>query len=414
MCNLRNKKPRMKVRHMILAALLILLTGIHILSWNSKEFTEWYRLHVFPVWTGTLGRISGLFPSSVGEVLIVTGVCLLVFEALYFLAAVAGFFCRFWKKKAFRPNKAAEKQGQTEKQDQIAGQVRADNRNQRFIRTWNCRLLAGIFVYIYVTETLNCYMLYHAPTVEEQYFGHNKEYGAKELVYAYTQIVAKANDLSAKVARDEHGQAVYDGSDAQMYQACRNAMQAQGEKYPYLAGYYPNPKPIRASRFMSQQYLLGIYFPFTMEANYNTVMYPANLPATICHEYSHLKGIIMEDEANYFGFLACIESDDLYLQYSGYLSVIGYLSRQVKQSVPPEMRRGLITANDQVLKDDVFLTEEQWEQVEEKAVVPTETVNKATNAFLEKNLTLNGIADGIDSYSRVVRLIVRYYSEGGS
>ena len=379
----------MKVRHMILAALLILLTGIHILSWNSKEFTEWYRLHVFPVWTGTLGRISGLFPSSVGEVLIVTGVCLLVFEALYFLAAVAGFFCRFWKKKAFRPNKAAEKQGrtekqgQTEKQDQIAGQVRADNRNKRFIRTWNCRLLAGIFVYIYVTETLNCYMLYHAPTVEEQYFGHNKEYGAKELVYAYTQIVAKANDLSEKVARDEHGQAVYDGSDAQLYQACRNAMQAQGEKYPYLAGYYPNPKPIRASRFMSQQYLLGIYFPFTMEANY-------------------------------FGFLACIESDDLYLQYSGYLSVIGYLSRQVKQSVPPEMRRGLITANDQVLKDDVFLTEEQWEQVEEKAVVPTETVNKATNAFLEKNLTLNGIADGIDSYSRVVRLIVRYYSEGGS
>ena len=49
-------------------------------------------------------------------------------------------------------------------------------------------------------------MLYHAPTVEKQYFGHNKEYGAKELVYAYTQIVAKANDLSAKVARDEDGQ----------------------------------------------------------------------------------------------------------------------------------------------------------------------------------------------------------------
>ena len=71
----------------------------------------------------------------------------------------------------------------------------------------------------------------------------------------------------------------------------------------------------------------------------------------------------------------------------------------------------LVKANEQVRKDDVFLTKEQWEQVEKKAVVSTETVNQATNSFLEKNLTLNGIEDGIQSYSRVVRLVIRYFSE---
>lgn len=395
MCNLKNKKLRIKAHQWCLAVLLVLLTGIHILSWNSKSFTDWYRLHIFPIWTGTLGRMSGLFHGSVGEVLIVIGICLLVFEVLYFLISAGRLVRRIWRKKADRQNNM-------------------NGKNQRLIRIWNRRLLAGIFVYIYVTETLNCYMLYHASTVEEQYFDRSAEYGAEELIAAYTQVVTKANELSAKVSRDERGQAVYDGSDAQLYAACKNAMQAQGDRYPYLAGYYPDPKPIRASHFMSQQYLLGIYFPFTMEANYNTVMYPVNLPATICHEYSHLKGIIMEDEANYFGFLACVESEEPYLQYAGYLSVIGYLTRQVRQSVPLEMRRDLVTANDQVRRDDVFLTEEQWERVEEKAVVPTETVNKATNAFLEKNLTLNGIEDGIDSYSRVVRLVVRYYAEQNS
>ena len=187
-------------------------------------------------------------------------------------------------------------------------------------------------------------------------------------------------------------------------------MKKQGEKYPYLAGYYPDPKPIRASHFMSQQYLLGIYFPFTMEANYNTVMYPVNVPVTVCHEFSHLKGIILEDEANFFGFAACIESGDIYLQYSGYLSVLGYLTRQVRESVPQEIRKTMVNADELVIRDDVFLTKEQWEKVEEKAVVPTETVKQAANAFLEKNLTMNGIEDGIKSYSRVVRLVVKYYA----
>ena len=51
------------------------------------------------------------------------------------------------------------------------------------------------------------------------------------------------------------------------------------------------------------------------------------------------------------------------------------------------------------------------EQVEKKAVFSTEAVNQATNAFLETNLTMNGIEDGIQSYSRVVRLVVKYYAD---
>ena len=33
--------------------------------------------------------------------------------------------------------------------------------------------------------------------------------------------------------------------------------------------------------------------------------------------------------------------------------------------------------SEQVIQDDVFLTEEQWERVEEKAVLPTETENNS-------------------------------------
>lgn len=358
-----------------MVVLLLLISGIHIAAWNSRAFTDWYRLHIFPLWTGLLGRISNVFQWSVGEHLILMGICLVLFEIVFLPLCIV--------------------------------------RRKKSLRLWarNLRLVCWVLIYIYGTETLNCYVLYHAQTVEEQYFDNSREYGTQELIAAYTEVVTKANALSAQVKRNADGEAVYDGTDTQLYEACAEAMRAQGIVYPYLAGYYPKPKPIRASYFMSQQYLLGIYFPFTMEANYNRIMYPVNVPATICHEYSHLKGVILEDEANYFGFAACIESQEPYLQYSGYLSVLSYLARQVRQSVPDEMRQELVKANEQVLADDVFLAQKQWEQVEKKAVFSTETVNQATNVFLETNLTMNGVTDGMKSYSRVVRLVILYYAQ---
>ena len=45
-----------------------------------------------------------------------------------------------------------------------------------------------------------------------------------------------------------------------------------------------------------------------------------NIPHTICHELSHLKGFMREDEANFIGYLACIGSDSPDFRYSGYLT----------------------------------------------------------------------------------------------
>lgn len=263
-----------------------------------------------------------------------------------------------------------------------------------------------VIAWVVLTETLNCFALYHAPTVEEEYYD-NRTYGKEELLLVYQELVTRANELSGMMQRDADGNVVYGGD---MYAACKTAMQNLGTEYPYLSGYYPNPKKIASSDFMSQQYLCGIYFPFTLEANYNGTMYLMNDAATICHEFSHLKGVILEDEANYFGFLACIQSEDPFLQYSGYLSVLNYVAGEVKKVASEEERAALPAVNEWVLKDIVFLTDEAWERVEKKAVVSTETANQATDKFLQSNLKANGVSDGMVSYSRVVRLLLDYYN----
>ena len=132
--------------------------------------------------------------------------------------------------------------------------------------------------------------------------------------------------------------------------------------------------------------MLGYYFPFSMEANYNKVAYVTNLPVTICHELAHLKGYIQEDEANFIGFLACISSDDLLFQYSGYLSVLNYVNNDFYEAVGEDYER--------------YMAEVQIDrQVYEDAV------------FVETSLKLNGVDDGMVAYSRVVGLLLQRYCQ---
>ena len=229
--------------------------------------------------------------------------------------------------------------------------------------------------------------------------------------------------MSAKVERDEKGAVVYpggtlvDGTSVDMEDKAREIMRQLGKTYPRLDGWYPRPKALLASDFMCQQHMQGYYFPFSMEANYNDVMELMNKPATMCHELAHLRGYIFEDEANFISFLACIQSDDIYFQYSGYLSVWNYLENdlyrvyqetpdvfwEVAENNPP------ISVLDVVGQDNVFVSDEEWDRINETALLDTETVDTASDVCVDASLKVNGVSDGMVSYSRVVELLLLYY-----
>ena len=63
----------------------------------------------------------------------------------------------------------------------------------------------------------------------------------------------------------------------------------------------------------------------------------------------------------------------------------------------------------QVKKDRVFLTEDAWSEVEKKAVISTKTLKKASDAFTNTTLVLNGVEQGSASYGEVVGLLMDYY-----
>ena len=77
------------------------------------------------------------------------------------------------------------------------------------------------------------------------------------------------------------------------------------------------PIYVHVPRFYAD--IAGMYFPFTVESNINTDGPFFTIPATMGHEMAHQCGFMREDEANFIAYLACKQSDDALMRYSGYL-----------------------------------------------------------------------------------------------
>lgn len=366
---------------------------LNLLAWFSPAFCDFYVEKIFPLWGKTYGRLTGIFPMSVGEYMIEGFLVMLLLAVLLGVTAVifllAGKIC---KRFGF-----------------IFG---IKDRTIRFCLKY-CKIyykgMAYLLTAVFLILTLNCFILYHAPSFSKKYMDENtEEYSIEELAEVRDFVVTRVNSYAKMMDRDENGLIIYDKNmeDEAVY-----AMKILGKKYARLDGEYSLPKKIRHSDFLSQQYIKGYYFPFSLEANYNDVMYISSKPATMCHELAHTKGFMYEDDANFIAFLACINSDDIFFQYSGYLSVLPYLDKDFKDSLDGDMEcyNSHVKISSQVKKDRAFLTEDAWTKVEKKAVFKTSVVTKATDNFLNTTLVMNGVKEGTASYSDVVELLMKMY-----
>ena len=394
MQKIKNWKTQTKI-YFIIVGMVVLL---NIIAWSSEAFCDWYIRYVFPVWVNTYGRLTGLFPFSVGEWLIVAGVFLVIAAVILMIASAFRWIIRRCRARHVDKQDKSSRAPHVTRPSVTRGRGRFDKLCCGFYTFFAWVLLA-----VLVLMTLNCTILYHATPFSEKYFAIEKStddvnentdtgntaetkkgtYTLQDLTALRNMLVEKCNELSEQMQRTEEGEIIYEGN---MRKKAISDMQALGETYDALQGFYPMPKPLYFSDFVSQQYMLGYYFPFSMEANYNKVAYVTNLPVTMCHELAHLKGYIQEDEANFIGFLACISSDDLLFQYSGYLSVLNYVNNDFYEAVGEDYER--------------YMAEVQIDrQVYEDAV------------FVETSLKLNGVDDGMVAYSRVVGLLLQWYCQ---
>ncbi|MFR5192477.1 MAG: DUF3810 domain-containing protein [Lachnospiraceae bacterium] len=382
---------RKKISKIIYIIGMLGVIMLNYLAWRSREFCDWYIDHIFPVWLNTYARLTSALSISVGEIMLILAVGITAFGI--------GFF--------------------------IYNLIRRGKYTTGLLKYG--RTYAWIVLVVGYVMTLNCFILYHATGFAQKYMVKEtgtmvvdmsdtavvevdtkgkSAYTKKNLATLRDYLVEQCNTLADQIDRDEQGTAVYSGD---LIAESVHAMETMGQQYDRLSGYYVTPKYLKCSEFFSQQYIMGYYFPFSMEANINSVMYITNVAPTVCHELAHTKGFIFENDANMIGYLACIQSDDTFLQYCGYLSVLNYVNNDFYKSVNKSTYKKHVRISDRVADDNVFLTREDWQAVEKTAVVKTSTVKKVSNNFLNTNLKLNGVDEGIQQYNEVVNLLLDYY-----
>lgn len=352
-------------KRLIAGCCFLAVSGLLIVAASKKpEMAEWYATHIYPGIVSVLGRFSGLFLFSLCELCICVLVILFIGSLLH---------------ASFQAVKA--KQG---------GAIMLRWASGLF-------LTASILLFLYV---VNCGINYRRVSFSEKSQIKTSVYEVEELKQVCIWLTEEVNERAGAVNRDSDG--VMELSAPEASEAVK-AMERLGESYPAMKGYYPRPKGLLASQILSYQGLTGIYLPFTVEANYNQDMTPYNIPFTVCHELSHLRGFMQEEEANFIAFLACKDAERTDFQYSGYL--MGWIySMNALYSADETAWQEVRGSLSELVDADLAANSKFWNKYEGPVA---EVSNKVNDTYLKAN----GQTDGVQSYGRMVDLIVAYYEE---
>lgn len=326
-------------------------------------FANFYSTTIYPFWVNTLGRFSNFFPFSL--------VSLLLYLLLLYIL--------------------------------LLGILNIHNKKFHFQNSIKNVLLFAVTLFtIYV---LTCGINYGRESFADAYELETTSYSVSDLEAVCHILTKDVNKFSTQVSRNKSGVMILDNSIKSNFNTSSiSAMKNLGRTYPLLRGYYPSPKAVWPSWLLSYQNLTGVYSPFTVEANYNTDMGDYNIPFTACHELSHLRGFMQEDEANFIAYLACTHSDNPNFAYSGALLGWIYCTNELKAYDYDTYQKLYASLNTNVVAD-LESNNEFWTSYEGPL---SDVAEKVNDTYLKANQQ----TDGIKSYNRVVDLIVAYKNRG--
>ncbi len=227
------------------------------------------------------------------------------------------------------------------------------------------------------------------------------EHATKQELYELCKdLVEGCNADRAQLQEGADGVALLqDGDYYQTAQAARRAMAALEEEIPVLQAADIRNKPLWTSRLFSYALTTGIYIPF--ESGINVDAPAHSIPATMCHELSHYRGFMREEEANFIGYLACMKSDRADFRYSAGLLAFTYaFSDLVAEDL--EMARSIAALCGEGMLRDLQAEDDYWNQFRHTLM------GDASQAIYGEYLQANGQPSGLASYGEMVELLISY------
>ncbi|MBQ8850197.1 MAG: DUF3810 domain-containing protein [Clostridia bacterium] len=278
---------------------------------------------------------------------------------------------------------------------------------KKYADTWRdvfiyCGSLVSVITLIFAAFTIGFAPAYRGATLDKK-LGLDRQKVSAEELYATALILSeKVNEESEKITyntKTDFSVMPY-GIDG-MNDRLIDAYDVACDKYTFVQRLDSKLKPVMLSELMSYTHITGVYSFFTGEANINVAFPDYTIPYTAAHELSHQRGIAREDEANFMAFLVCIDSEDAYIRYSGYLNLFEYVSSALYSASPELYYAAVDTLNADVRREMRAYSAFFDKYRDSTASKVSETVNNTS-------LILQG-TEGTKSYGMVVDLAVAYY-----
>jgi hypothetical protein len=154
------------------------------------------------------------------------------------------------------------------------------------------------------------------------------------------------------------------------------------------------PKKTLLAPFFRASGTDGMHAPFMLETLVNPDLTPPERPAVLAHEWAHLAGYAPEDDASFVGVLAALRAD-AGARYSGWLS----LAFEASSQLAPDERQRVLAALEPGPRQD-------QRAIAERLAARVESVQRVSWQTYDQYLKSQGVREGIQSYSRVVELLI--------
>ncbi len=350
-------KPLLK-RVAVILALALAVYLLMLLAGHPQAVEKYYSQGLYPVICFILHPVLNIFPFSLGDVVYVAVVAYLIYAAIRLI------------KLLFR---------------------------KRFLQAG--LLITGVIIGIQ-TGLLLFYvfwgMNYFRPSSAERLNLKESKFTTIELQAVTAILIDSANATRARVTRADLQQ-----SNDTIYTTAINAVRQLGGTSANFKTYSPRIKPSLLTPLLNYIGTSGYYNPFTTEAQLNYQQPVFVRPFVACHEMSHQMGYGAEDEANFVGYLAATRSTDRLLRYSAYQLAVrefmfslyladSLLNRELKKRISPQV------------KADFKQERQYWLAYQNKA-------NVITGIFYDNFLKANNQPQGLDTYNRMVTLVMAMY-----
>lgn len=340
--------------------LLAIIT--YIIAIVNTPFADFFNRHISSVFRGILATLTNILPLSLAELLIISSPVI-----LFFIIRIA---------------------------------------LKKYGKSWRDVGIFCIIVLSIITMLLSTFIFvfgigYYTSGLDVKLELDKKEVSTKDLSQTADWLIEELNASVDTVNFQEKGPSINPHTIRETNNILLSSYDSMSDKYDFLPKLTSYVKPVILSKPMTYTHISGVYTHFTGEANVNTNGPDYSIPYTIAHELAHQRGIAREDEANFIAFLVCINSNDAYIQYCGYMNLCEYVLNALYTADAKLYEETYVKLDKRVLYE-MNATYDFYEKYQDNVV--GEISGAINDAYLQANGT-----EGTKSYGLVVDLAVAYF-----